>query len=323
MTREAARRALAVPALFALAIGLFARADAQPLVPSTLSMPGYLAWLDSVAADVADDRAAPSADVLRRIPPVWRVQTDSGFFDVPNAWLIRDLRELQGRPGSEARGRIRGGLRALRAAALGFDAPPEDRSEARARRDEILASREFRSVHGPTWRDRLRQRILQIILSVLERLFGSSVIPTVSNILVYTLIAIAVSVVAIATYRSLTRSAAIESIVPDRTPVSAKPWQLWLADAQASAARGDWRDAMRLAYWCGVSYLEMRGAWRPDRARTPREYLRLMAASDGRRDTLSALTRSFELVWYGTDRADARTFNEAVAHLEKLGCRAA
>ena len=153
---------------------------------------------------------------------------------------------------------------------------------------------------------------------MLDRLFGSAAIPTVSNLLVYTLITIAVVVLGLWTYRSLARTAAIDSVVPDRVPVSAKAWPLWLNDAQAAAALGEWREAIHLAYWCGVSYLETRGTWRPDRARTPREYLRLMPPSHAHRQTLSALTRSFELVWYGTDRADAHTFKEALAHLEKL-----
>jgi len=323
MRRGAGGRALAILALLATT---GARADLQTPVPPAMSLPGYVEWLDRVRAavvDVADDRVSPSPELLRSIPPVWHVDTPSGAFDVSNNWLIRDLRELQGKPGSEARARIRSGVIALRAAAVAFDEPVPDRTAARARAAEILESREFRAVHGPTWRERLRQQILQIILSLLERLFGSSAIPTVSSILVYVLITIAVVVLAMWTYRSLSRTATLESVVPQHVPVSSKAWQAWLADAQAAAARGDWRDAIRLAYWCGVSSLETRGAWRPDRARTPREYLRLLPPSHEHRPTLSALTHSFELVWYGTDRADAQTFRDALAHLEHLGCRAA
>ena len=219
-------RALAALALVFLTAAFGARADAQAPVPPTLPVSGYVDWLDRIRADVADDRMPPLPGVLRGIPPLWRVQTPTGSFDVSNAWLIRDLRELQGKPASEARARVREGVLALRAAAVAFERPPADRAAARARADEILESREFRSVHGPTWRDRLRQQILQIILSVLDRLFGASAIPTVSNLLVYTLITIAVVVLALWTYRSLARTAAIESAVPDRLPVSARAWPL-------------------------------------------------------------------------------------------------
>ena len=328
MSRVAARPVINAIAVLAVVVsgatGATARAQA-PLTPP-LSVSDYIGWLDRVRADVDDARTAVSPAVLRAIPPVWRIQTSTVRFEVSNAWLIRDLRELQGPPGSTrspARARVLDGVRALRAAASAFEEPAVDRRAARARALEILQGREFASIHGPTWRDRLRQQILQIILNVLERLFGSSAIPTVSNMLVYALITLAVVVLALWTFRSLARTAALESVVPGRQPVSAKAWPLWLADAQAAAARGEWRDAVHLAYWGGVSYLETRGTWRPDRARTPREYLRLMPPSHELRPAFSALTRSFECVWYGTDRADAQMFRETLAHLETLGCRAA
>ena len=60
---------------------------------------------------------------------------------------------------------------------------------------------------------------------------------------------------------------------------------------------GEWRDAIHLAYWAGISFLERQGFWKPDRARTPREYLRLSLRSEYR-ETLRALTQIFELAWY-------------------------
>ncbi len=39
--------------------------------------------------------------------------------------------------------------------------------------------------------------------------------------------------------------------------------------------------------------------WPADRARTPREYLRLLPAADPRLENLTTLTRSFERTWYG------------------------
>jgi hypothetical protein len=72
-----------------------------------------------------------------------------------------------------------------------------------------------------------------------------------------------------------------------------------------------------------VAFLEAKGAWRPDRARTPREYLRLLPASSDDGATLAAITRRFELVWYGNASADAEAFAESVANLKKMGCPAA
>jgi hypothetical protein len=125
------------------------------------------------------------------------------------------------------------------------------------------------------------------------------------------------------TFRFIRRPAAAGSVVPDRPFVSQKESSVWLSEANAAAARGDWREAVRLAYWCAVSFLEDQGAWRPDRARTPREYLRLLPASSDHRPGLTELTRTFELVWYGAEEADSRRFAEALAHLERMGCRPA
>lgn len=311
-------RAILAAVLVAIAS---ARLPAQPAQTGELSIADYIAWIDRVSVEVGDDRTAVSPTIVRGIPPSWRIRTSTGSFDLSNAALIRDLRALANRPDALLNARVREELLALRRGAADFEAAPADHTASRERLQQILDDREFRGIHGPTWRDRLRQRILQIVQSLLERLVGSSAIPTLSDILVYLLVAFAVIVLALWAYRSLTADARRESVVPQRVAASARAWQIWLADAQRAAARGDWREAIHLAYWCGVSFLEARGAWTPDRARTPREYLRLLPPSSEHRPALTALTRNFELVWYGTDRADASRFGEAVANLETLGCR--
>jgi hypothetical protein len=80
---------------------------------------------------------------------------------------------------------------------------------------------------------------------------------------------------------------------------SARDWQLWLDDAQRAAIAGQWREAIHFVYWASISRLESKRLWPADRARTPREYLALVAPEDARKAPLGALTRSFERVWYG------------------------
>ena len=96
-----------------------------------------------------------------------------------------------------------------------------------------------------------------------------------------------------------------------------------MSEAQEAAASGLWREAVHLAYWAGISFLEEGSAWRPDKARTPREYLRLLPAASEHRSALSALTRQLEVTWYGNDPAGPDTFSETVTLLENLGCRQA
>jgi hypothetical protein len=86
---------------------------------------------------------------------------------------------------------------------------------------------------------------------------------------------------------------------PAPTAASARDWQLWLDDARRAAAAGEWREAIHFVYWAAISRLESKRLWPADRARTPREYLALVAPDDARKAPLGALTRSFEHTWYG------------------------
>jgi hypothetical protein len=131
---------------------------------------------------------------------------------------------------------------------------------------------------------------------------------------------LAVAALAFIAYRSLWSSRGFDAVIPMDLPVSAKEWAIWLAEARAAAANREWRDAIHLAYWAGISFLERQGMWKPDRARTPREYLRLLSSSSEHRETLTALTRIFELAWYANRGASERTFSQTLEELEKLGC---
>jgi Domain of unknown function (DUF4129) len=99
---------------------------------------------------------------------------------------------------------------------------------------------------------------------------------------------------------------------------SARDWQLWLKDARDAAARGQWREAIHFFYWAAISRLESKKLWPADRARTPREYLALVAADDPRKPGLGALTREFEWTWYGgrpADEPDYQRAEELATHL--------
>jgi hypothetical protein len=85
------------------------------------------------------------------------------------------------------------------------------------------------------------------------------------------------------------------------------------------AAHGLWRDAIHFLYWAAISRLESRHLWPADRARTPREYLRLLSGADPRKANLATLTRSFERTWYGGREADASDFKAALKLAAELG----
>ena len=102
-----------------------------------------------------------------------------------------------------------------------------------------------------------------------------------------------------------------EGMRPAPDAPSARDWQLWLEDARKAAASGSWRDAIHCLYWAAISQLESRRLWPADRARTPREYLALLAGEDPRRAGLAALTGSFERTWYGGRPAGEGDFRRA------------
>jgi hypothetical protein len=93
--------------------------------------------------------------------------------------------------------------------------------------------------------------------------------------------------------------------------VSAREWQLWVQDARKAAAAGQWREAIHFLYWAAIARLESRRLWPADRARTPREYLALVAPEDPRRAGLATLTGSFERTWYGGRTAEERDYRSA------------
>jgi Domain of unknown function (DUF4129) len=299
-------------------------ADLEPAPPQTgtVTVNEYIAELDSLAS-TARQLVHPEdvPNLLNSIPPVWRIQTPQETFEVRSEWLRQELNEWQKKPSPEIQDRIFARLQILRAEAASFQDSPKDVSQKRVLLNGILAAREFQNIHGPTWLDRFKQRMVELLIKMLGRVFKSSAIPTIGNAVVYGLMALALLAVAYWMYRTIRNNAGVEAMVPLSLSVSSKGWKVWMTEARLAAEGGNWRDAIHLGYWCGISFLEAQELWRPDTARTPREYLRLLPSTSEHRQTLGTLTRTLELVWYGAQEADENAFSETLAQLEKLGCQ--
>lgn len=95
-------------------------------------------------------------------------------------------------------------------------------------------------------------------------------------------------------------------------------WRAWLEEAQRFAAEGRWQDGIHRVYWAAVAQMESRGLWRHDAARTPREYLGLLALGSAQRGDLANLTRSLEMFWYGGQIAQQKDYEDARELLERL-----
>lgn len=289
----------------------------------TFSAPQYSVELERLSslADSIRDHPDAAERAISELRGNWKVNSEGHDFLVDTGWLID--RFEKGPSDERARSELKSRLDQLAKEAQAFERPVENTTGSRAKLDQILARREFHQVHGPTPVDRLKYRILDWIFRLLSRLFGASSAPTAGRDLVWTLVAGAVFTLAYFVYRTLRQNARREIVIPQVKPISARGWRSWMAEAQAAASHNQWREAVHLAYWAGISFLEERRAWRPDKARTPREYLRLLPAESAHRPALSALTRQLEVTWYGNDPAGPDTFSETVTLLEDLGCRQA
>jgi hypothetical protein len=268
-----------------------------------------------------DSSSSNAPQPLRDLPQSWRVRVEQREFEISTEGLQRDVRRYESEKNATTASAIRARLQSLRSELDGFEKPPADVSIYKAELKTILARPEFHDVQGPTWLDRFKARLLGFILRALERLFRSTSIPTISRYFIYALMGVAVLAVGYFAYRTLWRGSDYEGVVPTNLPVSAKDWAIWLGEARAAASKREWREAIHLAYWAGISFLELQGMWKPDRARTPREYLRLLSISSEHRQALTVLTRIFELAWYAGRDASESTFSQTLTELEKLGCR--
>lgn len=314
-----------------LLVPAISRADSTGVV--VLTPAEYRAQLTNMLSATLPIDSSGSAipPAFHQLPMSWHVRADQREFDISTEGLQRDIRRYEKDKTADNALAVRARLLSLRRDIDGFEKTPADVTANRTKMNAILAQPEFGS-HNPGWLDRINKRIeaflirlrdgvLSFLLRILRRLFGWSAIPTVSKFVVYALIGAALLALIYIVYRTIWRGRDDTEIVPRDLPVSAKEWAIWLAEARAAAAKGEWRDAIHLAYWAGISFLERQGFWKPDRARTPREYLRLLSASSEHRDTLAALTRIFELAWYAKRDASEITFSQTLAELEKLGCR--
>jgi hypothetical protein len=68
--------------------------------------------------------------------------------------------------------------------------------------------------------------------------------------------------------------------------------------------------------------LDEQGSWTIEEARTPREYVRLLPSSDGRRQAVSFVARLFEGTWYGGLQPGLPDAQAALVRLGELGCDA-
>ncbi|MBS1805332.1 MAG: DUF4129 domain-containing protein [Acidobacteria bacterium] len=178
-----------------------------------------------------------------------------------------------------------------------------DHAKERAVMREVLAGKEFRNLQEQTVQDSVLEKFARWLNHLFARAgFLKMRAAWIGRLLVWGFI-LGVCVVLVYSLIRLERRwrvrLALEDDLPAPGAASARDWQLWLDDARRAAANREWREAIHFLYWASISRLESKRLWPADRARTPREYLALVAQEDSRRSGLSELTNAFERFWYG------------------------
>ncbi len=312
----------------AVATALLAFCFAPAVSAQSISVAEYQRQLRDLAekVDTLGSHPEQAGALLSGLADHVVVTTPTGEITVDQKSLKDDLTVFS-RASADKRAallnKIRSYVQALSAAAAASDKPAPDISSAHDQLNRILSQREFNKVSGPSAKDAFLARIYRWLSRLLRKLtfHGRSGFDLL-RLLIYLLVGAAVLLLAIWTIRRLRRP---DEELPQREIIpfspSARSWRSWLAEARSFAQRQDWRNAIHMAYWAGISYLEENGAWKPNRARTPREYLRLIGARAVQYPVLAALTGKLELVWYGYGIAQEEDFQETLGQLEKLGCR--
>ncbi|HET8889194.1 MAG TPA: DUF4129 domain-containing protein [Candidatus Angelobacter sp.] len=293
----------------------------------SISIAGYRQELQGIVAKVDSLESHPenAGALVASIPDQVSVTTNSGEIKVSYKALKDSLAAFAAadektRPGLLRE--IREYARVMSEASEGYENNAADTATAHHKLEEILSRREFKQ-QGQSAKDALLARIYYWIARWLSKIvFKGQTSFDLMRLIIYLLVGAAATLLLVWTIRRLRRpqeELAQREIIPFAP--SARSWRAWLADARAQAQKEDWRNAIHLAYWAGISYLEEHGAWKPNRARTPREYLRLIGKTAAQYPVLAALTRKLEIVWYGYGTAAETDFHEALGQLEKLGCR--
>jgi uncharacterized protein DUF4129 len=293
----------------------------------SLSVAAYQQQLQDIVTKVESLESQPenAGTVVASIPDQVSVATNSGEIKVSYKVLKDSLAAVAAADESKRPALLRQAqqyARAMNAAAEEYDKHAADPGLAHQKLGEILSRPEFKT-KGPSAKDALLARIYYWIARWLSKIiFKGQASFDLMRLIIYLVVGAAATLLLLWTIRRLRRP---QEDLPQREIIpfapSARSWRAWLADARTQAQQEDWRNAIHLAYWAGISYLEEHGAWKPNRARTPREYLRLIGKAASQYPVLAALTRKLETVWYGYGTAAEADFHEALGQLEKLGCR--
>ncbi|HEX3940482.1 MAG TPA: DUF4129 domain-containing protein [Acidobacteriaceae bacterium] len=309
--------------------------------PEHCDLQGYrthLVQLESLVAQCAQQINARNCDPTR-VGPDNEVATGTETRKVRYAWLRNVLQAAAASAQNQNHDQAQGQNKLLLARAKLADSsrrleadlaltpengrPGENGAglgSSRERLAHILSSSEFAHTQQSSLLAQVRDAFFEWLEGRLLSIaaYGSKSV-WLARIFVAAAVFIAASLLVFWLKRQASRQHAAASAKQRLAEDDSLPSREWgLLEAQRLAQEKRWREAIRCLYWAAIFRLETKSLWSADEARTPREYLALVAAGSGKRPDLTALTRNFERTWYGGAPAGEAEFNRARALFERL-----
>jgi len=300
-------------------------ATSQDSTKTRYDIPPLVAELARISTLLEKKPAGRELDALRdSLPNQWTITTAGKDYVISTEFL-------RGQLNSDSTGSARTWVEHLKGQLESYSATrPSGASNARAELDGILGSPEFAAVHPPTRWDIFRQRVAAWLERLLMRLFsGMARYPIGGQILFWVFVVVCVGILALWVFRFMVSRDRIDALPPGHVVSPTRTWQEWIRVARLAASRNDFREAIHSAYWAGITRLEDTRILPKDRAKTPREYLRLISQPapgaflppTAYRESLTVLTNRLERTWYGNRAASGDDFRDTLQQVEALGCQ--
>jgi hypothetical protein len=287
-----------------------------------LTAPQFVAQIEGLASAIETADAGAAARLAPSIPVSEHVVAGGETYEVRLDWLRSALRAPDANPKAwpSRRDDLVARLRAIAREAEATGVPREG-TDARQALTAVLAQKSFQRVRAQSWQADLQRRIARWVADLLDRTFGRRVGQrSVALFVAWTASIAAVLVLVVWLARMSSRRRADRPMSVGPLHARRPPGHVLGLQAASLIRTGQIREGARVAYRAAVNRLEEEGALRVDEARTPREYLRLLPPVHRRHATLSALTTTFERIWYGSRAAAPDEGDKILALLQDLGC---
>jgi hypothetical protein len=293
--------------------------------PDALTVDEFRADLLRIAGQIRSITTAADARALSAtLPGRWRVNVGDGErLELSTRWLTSALDTAAASDAAwpDAREALSRRLERMRDEVVPrVTGDAEARVRARTSVQAILSNGEFQQTAMSRWREDLRERVTRWVEGLFNR-FGITGQTGERAVKVLAWVIGLLALIGLGVWLAGLMGRQPRHLIDLGSTRTERPRAHDLAvRALALARAGDVREAVRVAYHASLIRLEEQGCWRIDEARTPREYVRLVAATDARHAPLVDMTRRFEQIWYGNRTAGDDDAASVASDLEVLGC---